>query len=78
MEGDVTDPLETSLSLAALWQRLSECQQNIDEEIIPRAGHLSLEDPDLMLALESLSGAIRDHFEKFRLVAVPQRRLTPR
>jgi hypothetical protein len=74
----VADPLETSLSLGKLWSLLSECQQNIDEEILPRANHLSLEDPALMEALENLSGAIRDHFEKFRLVVVPQRRVTPR
>jgi len=36
--------------------------------------HLSLQDPELMAAMEDLSAKIKAHFEKFRLVAKRRRR----
>lgn len=58
-----------SIKLAQLWTNLRSVKDRLDNEIIPVAGYLVLEDPDLMLALETLSGAIENHFEQFKLVA---------
>lgn len=58
-----------SVNLAKLWMSLSEIKTKLDNEIIPISGHLGLEDPDLMIALEGLSEKIGNHFNRFRLVA---------
>lgn len=67
---------QTSFDLASFWSHLGDCQRQIDAELLPRVERLVVEDPALLMALENLSAAIRDHFEKFQLVAVPQRRIT--
>jgi hypothetical protein len=58
-----------SLKLASLWTKLGEMQGALDNEIIPLASHLSLDDPELMIALEELSAKITAHFDRFKLVA---------
>ena len=62
-----------NIQLARLWVALQDIQSRIDNEVIPLAMHLELEDPELMQALESLSGRIGMHFECWRLVAEPQK-----
>jgi hypothetical protein len=59
-----------SIKLANLWTDLKSIKDKLDNEIIPVAGYLGVEDPDLMIALEGLSAKIENHFEKFRLVAI--------
>ncbi len=41
----------------------------LDNEIIPISGHLGIEDPNLMVAMEGLSEKIGNHFNRFHLVA---------
>ena len=60
-----------SIQLARLWTSLAEVQARIDNEIIPVGVHLGIEDPDLMVALETLSGKIKTHFDQHTLQAVP-------
>lgn len=58
-----------SIKLAKLWIDLGEIKTKLDNEIIPISGHLGIEDPNLMIAMEELSEKIGSHFNNFRLVA---------
>ena len=58
-----------SIKLAQLWIELRNMKDKLDNEILPVGGHLGIDDPDLMIALEQLSEKIVNHFEKFRLTA---------
>ena len=60
---------ESNLQLAILWVALKDIQSKIDNEAIPLGMHLSIEDPELMQALETLSERIGVHFRRWRLVA---------
>ena len=60
---------ESNLQLAILWVALKDIQSKIDNEAIPLGMHLSIEDPELMQALETLSERIGKHFGRWRLVA---------
>jgi hypothetical protein len=62
-----------SIKLANLWTELNTVKDKIDNEIIPIGGYLGIDDPDLMIALEQLSDKIKNHFEGFKLTAVPKR-----
>ncbi len=64
---------KSGIQLARLWMVLHNIQGKIDNEVIPLAMHLELEDPELMQALETLSEQIRRHFEQWQLVAVPHK-----
>jgi hypothetical protein len=59
--------------LAKLWVALEEIRNKIDNEAIPLGIHLGLEDPELMRTLDTLSERIRNHFERWRLVAEPRK-----
>ncbi len=63
----------TSVKLARVWVGLEETKAGIDNEIVPLGMHLGLDDPELMIALETLSEKIREHFDSFKLVAEPRR-----
>jgi hypothetical protein len=52
-----------------LWMALKDIQSRIDNEAIPLGMHLSIEDPELMQALETLSERIGVHFGRWHLVA---------
>jgi hypothetical protein len=58
-----------SVKLAQLWIDLRNMKNKLDNEILPISGHLGLDDPELMIAMEELSEKISSHFEKFKLVA---------
>ncbi|MDQ3131981.1 MAG: hypothetical protein M3Q99_14630 [Acidobacteriota bacterium] len=58
-----------SIKLAQVWVSLREIKSKLDNELLPVSGHLGIEDPDLMIAMEELSEKIQNHFDKFRLVA---------
>ncbi len=58
-----------SVKLAQLWVSLGEMKNKLDNEILPISGHLGLDDPELMIAMEELSDKINNHFERFKLVA---------
>lgn len=62
-----------SLKLAKLWMNLGELKTKLDNELIPISGHLGIEDPNLMLAMEELSEKIGRHFNNFRLTAESQK-----
>ena len=64
---------ENPNSLATLWVVLNGMKEQLDNVAIPLGYHLSLEDPELMMAMEELSGRISRHVEKYRLVAEPRR-----
>ena len=59
-----------SIKLANLWIGLKVIKDKLDNEIIPVSDYRGTEDPDLTIALEELSVKIRNHFERFKLVAV--------
>ena len=58
-----------SIQLAKLWISLKEMKDDLDNKILPLGGHLGIEDPELMIAMEELSEKIQNHFDRFRLVA---------
>lgn len=60
-----------SEKLALVWVGLTDIKQKINSEIIPVGFYLGIEDPDLMMALETLVEKIDSHFQKYRLVAEP-------
>jgi len=60
---------EISIQLARLWATLGDVRGRIDNEVVPLGVHLGLEDPDLMLALATLSERIREHFAHWCLIA---------
>lgn len=64
---------ESNLQLAMLWVALKDIQSKINNEAIPLGMHLSIEDPELMQALETLSERIGKHFGRWRLVAEPRK-----
>lgn len=61
--------MNDSVKLAKLWTQLEAIKGALDNEIIPVAGYLGVEDADLMIALEELSAKIQSHFERFKLIA---------
>lgn len=63
-----------SIKLAQLWVELKAIADKLENQIIPVAGYLGIEDPDLMIALEELSVKIQSHFTEFRLVAEVNRK----
>jgi hypothetical protein len=60
-----------SIQLARLWTALADVQARIDNELVPVGSYLGIEDPDLMIALETLSEKIKTHFDRHTLQAVP-------
>ncbi len=62
-----------SQQLATLWVELGEVQQKIRDRILPLGERLSIEDPELMIALEELNEKIDRHFYRFKLVAEARR-----
>jgi hypothetical protein len=62
--------MNDSIKLAQLWTGLNVVKDQFDNEIIPIGSYLSIEDPELMIALEELSAKLQNHFDRFRLVAV--------
>jgi hypothetical protein len=62
--------MNDSVKLAELWTNLKAVKDKIDNQIIPVGGHLGVEDPELMIALEDLSANIQNHFEQFKLNVV--------
>jgi hypothetical protein len=62
---------EDSVKLARLWINLKETKDRLDNEIIPVSWHLGVEDWELIGALETASVKIGDHFERFKLTAIP-------
>ncbi len=59
--------MNDSVKLAKVWVELEEMKNKLDNEIIPVGGYLSIDNPELMIAMENLSKVIGSHFEKFRL-----------
>jgi hypothetical protein len=57
--------------LARFWVGLERIKDELDNTLIPLAAHLDVqrEDPQLDEAMQQLSQAVGEHFEKFRLVA---------
>ena len=66
--------MDQSAQLARLWVTLYEIKGQLDNVAVPLGTHLSLEDPELMIAMKELSEKIAAHFEKYRLVAEAKRK----
>lgn len=64
--------LETKIELAPA--RVQHEFSLATEHLKPLGSHLSLDDPQLMQGLETLSDAIETHFERFRLQMVTNRK----
>ncbi len=58
-----------SIKLAQVWLELQAIKDKLDNEILPIGGHLGIDDPELMIAMEELSEKIENHFNTFRLIA---------
>ncbi len=65
--------MDQSLQLARLWTTLAHLEDQLVNVAIPLGGHLGLDDPALMSAMEELADRINAHFERFRLVAEVRR-----
>lgn len=63
--------MEQSKQLAKLWLTMDEVKTKIDNEILPAATHLGMDDEALVAALENLSQEIAVHQERFLLQARP-------
>ena len=61
--------MEQSKQLAKLWLTLDEVKTKIDNEILPGAVHLGMDDEELMTALENLSQKVAAHQERYLLQA---------
>ena len=61
-----------SIQLAWLWTTLADMQAKINNELVPVAIHLGIQDPDLMIALDALSKCIKAHLDRHMLQAVPR------
>lgn len=66
--------MNDSIKLAKLWCQLETLKNTLDNGVLPTAGYLGMEDPDLMIALEELSAKIQNHFERFKLTAVANKK----
>lgn len=62
--------MNDSIKLAQMWTGLKAVKDRLDNEIIPIAGYLGIEDPELMTTLEEFSAKIEIHLDKYRLVVV--------
>lgn len=60
--------MEQSVQLAKLWAALGGIKAELDNVVLPLGGHLGLQHPELMIAMEELSAQIASHFNKFQLV----------
>lgn len=58
-----------SVKLAQFWVTLQNIKNTLDNEMIPVSGHLGVDDPELVVAMEGLSLKIEDHFNNFKLFA---------
>lgn len=65
--------VDRSVQLAQLWSALRGVQLQIEDQILPLASHLGVEDRALTIALGEASKRIGAHFETFRLQAVPNK-----
>jgi hypothetical protein len=55
--------INNSIKLAIFWIGLNEIKTRLNNEIIPVAGYLGVEDADLIIAMEELSVKIDNHLE---------------
>jgi hypothetical protein len=65
--------IDKSKKLAMLWASLQSIQREIQETAIPLGTYLGIDDPELMIAIETLDSRITEHFKRFRLVAETRR-----
>ena len=61
-----------SIQLAWLWTTLADVQAKINNELVPVAVHLGIKEPDLLVALDTLSTSIKAHLDRHMLQAVPR------
>lgn len=62
---------ENSIKLGEFWIALNQLKIKIDNELIPVAGYLGVDDYKLIDAMQNLSDSIENHFNKFDLNARP-------
>lgn len=60
-----------SIKLGEFWIALNQLKIKIDNELIPVAGYLDVDDYELIEAMQDLSDSIENHFNKFELNACP-------
>jgi len=57
-----------SVKLAQLWIESNEMKDKIDNVLLPLNGHLKIDDPELISAMEQMTKMTDNYFEKFDLV----------
>jgi hypothetical protein len=62
---------DNSVKLGEFWIALNQLKIKIDNELIPVAGYLGVDDYELIEAMQNLSDNIENHFNKFELNARP-------
>ena len=62
---------DNSIKLGKFWIALNNLKIKIDNELIPVAGYLGVDDYELIDAMQNLSDSIENHFNKFDLNARP-------
>lgn len=60
-----------SIQLGEFWISLNQLKIKIDNELIPVAGYLGVDDYELIEAMQNLSDNIENHFNRFELNARP-------
>ena len=62
---------DNSIKLGEFWIALNQLKIKIDNELIPVAGYLDVDDYELIDAMQILSDNIKNHFNRFELNARP-------
>lgn len=62
---------DNSIKLGEFWIALNQLKIKINNELIPVAEYLEVDDCELIDALQNLSDGIENHFNKFELNARP-------
>ena len=62
---------DNSIKLGEFWIALNQLKIKIDNELIPVAGHLGVDDHELIDSMQILSDNIENHFNRFELNARP-------
>jgi hypothetical protein len=68
--------MNDSVKLAKMWVEFETLKQKLDNELIPVAGYLHIEDLELINAMTELSAKINNYFEANRLKIESNKYLT--
>ena len=68
--------MNDSVKTAKLWTELQIIKDKLDNVLLPVSGHLKVDHPELIIAMEQLSERIGNHFDGFKLVVETKKQNT--